>query len=186
MDFDSAAAPAAPAQLVGVPGWLNQADPADAVTALYGEHALSLTRLAHIVLGSRAAAEDVVQEAFLGLYRRWDRLASKDRAVSYLRSSVLNGCRSALRRRRARELDIVHQPSAISAESAVLSMQERSEVARALRQLPARQREVLVLGYYLDLSDSEIAGDLEISATTVRSTRHRALESLARVLKERS
>lgn len=69
-----------------------------AVTALYQEHALGLTRLAHIMLGDRAAAEDVVQDAFFGLYRRWDFLTGPGKAQLYLRSSVLNGCRSALRR----------------------------------------------------------------------------------------
>ena len=70
------------------------------VSALYAEHALGLIRLAHIMLGSRAAAEDVVQEAFLGLFRRWDQLDDPARALGYVRSSVLNGCRSVLRKRR--------------------------------------------------------------------------------------
>src|ERR1700733_4256730 len=70
-------------------------DPGAAVTALYAEHALGLTRLAHVMLGSPAAAEDVVQEAFCGLYRRWPYLSDQAKALGYLRSSVLNGCRSA-------------------------------------------------------------------------------------------
>jgi RNA polymerase sigma factor (sigma-70 family) len=69
------------------------------VTDLYEAHALSLARLALVMLGDAAAAEDVVQDAFLGLYRRWDRLADPAAAQSYLRTSVLNGCRTALRRR---------------------------------------------------------------------------------------
>jgi DNA-directed RNA polymerase specialized sigma24 family protein len=70
----------------------------DGVTALYHAHALGLIRLAHIMLGDRTAAEDVVRDAFCGLYRHWSRLADQAKALPYVRSSVLNGCRSALRR----------------------------------------------------------------------------------------
>ena len=73
---------------------------ADDVTTLYREHALGLIRLAVVMLGDRPAAEDVVQEAFCGLYRRWHTLADPAKALAYARSSVINGCRSVLRRRR--------------------------------------------------------------------------------------
>ena len=69
------------------------------VEALYADHAVSLIRLAYLMLGDRAAAEDAVQDAFCGLYRQWDRLADPGRALGYVRTAVLNGCRSALRRR---------------------------------------------------------------------------------------
>ena len=160
--------------------------PAAAVAALYSEHALSLIRLAHIMLGDRAAAEDVVQDAFCGLYRRWEYLAGKDHALGYVRSSVLNGCRSVLRLRPASELTAAHSPVAVSAEAAVLSAEERREVVRALRRLPGRQRDVLVLRYYLDLPDEMIASDLGMRASSVRSARRRALASLERLLKEQS
>ena len=75
-------------------------EPAEAVTALYQAHALGLIRLAVVMLGDRGAAEDAVQEAFCGLYRRWHGLSDPGKALSYLRSSVINGCRSGLRRRR--------------------------------------------------------------------------------------
>ena len=68
------------------------------MAALYTEHALGLTRLAQVMLGDRAAAEDVVHDAFCGLCRRWDHLTDPWKASAYSRSSVLNGCRSALRR----------------------------------------------------------------------------------------
>ncbi len=163
-----------------------QGQSAAAVTALYSAHALSLIRMAHLMLGDRAAAEDVVQDAFCGLYRRWDYLTNQDRALSYVRSSVLNGCRSVLRRSRPGELTAEHSPVAVSAEAAVLTAEERREVVRALRLLPGRQREVLVLGYYLDLPDQEIASDLGVRASTIRSARRRALASLERLLKEQS
>ena len=64
------------------------------VTALYGAHAVAMIRIALIMLGDRAAAEDVVQDAFFGLYRRWSRLADPANALTYVRSAVLNGCRT--------------------------------------------------------------------------------------------
>jgi RNA polymerase sigma-70 factor (sigma-E family) len=153
-----------------------------AVTALYHQHALSLIRLAHIILGSRAGAEDIVNDAFCGLYRRWEHLNDQGNALGYVRSSVLNGCRTALRRGRLAELARCYLPAAVSAEAAALSGEERREVVRALRRLPERQREVLVLGYYLDLPDEQIAADLGITPSTVRSTRHRALAAMERLL----
>jgi RNA polymerase sigma-70 factor (sigma-E family) len=156
------------------------------VTALYQAHSLGLVRLAHVMMGDRAAAEDVVQEAFGGLYRRWDHVSDKDRALQYVRSAVLNGCRSALRRRRGLDggaLDAEHE---VSAEAAVLSGEERREVMRALRRLPDRQREVLVLRFYLDEPEAEIARAMGISPSTVRSTAHRALTKLGRLLGETS
>jgi RNA polymerase sigma-70 factor (sigma-E family) len=160
--------------------------PAAAVSALYQEHALALIRLAHIILGNRAAAEDVVQDAFCGLYRRWAHIADKDKAVSYVRSSVLNGCRTVMRKNRPGELTDQYQPVTVSAEAAVLSAEERLELVRAMRRLPDRQRDVLVLRYYLDLTDEQIASDLRLSINTVRSTRRRGLLSLQRKLKEGS
>src|SRR5215469_5670161 len=77
----------------------GRADALEGVTALYEAHALGLIRLAVVMLGDRPAAEDVVQEAFFGLYRRWHALSDTGNALGYLRTSVINGCRSALRRR---------------------------------------------------------------------------------------
>jgi RNA polymerase sigma-70 factor (sigma-E family) len=152
-----------------------------AVTALYAEHALGLTRLAHVMLGDRAAAEDVVHDAFAGLYRRWGQLADPAKAQGYLRSAVLNGCRSALRRaRRAPVFEIVeHEPDA---ESVLIAGQARAAMLAALRRLPERQREALVLRYYLDLPDSEIAAVMSVAESTVRSTIHRGLAALERQL----
>jgi RNA polymerase sigma-70 factor (sigma-E family) len=155
-----------------------------AVTALYQCHALGLIRLAHIMLGDRPSAEDVVQEAFCGLYRRWGQLSDAARAPVYLRSSVLNGCRSLLRRRMVRRSRADQEQPVTSAEAEVLSAEERLEVMRALRRLPRRQREALVLRFYLDLSHDEIAETMGINPGTVRSAMHRGLASLGRALKE--
>jgi RNA polymerase sigma-70 factor (sigma-E family) len=160
-----------------------------AVTALYEAHALGMIRLAHIMLGDRQGAEDVVQEAFCGLYRRWSHLADPGSAVHYVRSAVLNHCRSVLRRRvtsQAPRVVTSHPESAHSAEAAVLTREERDEIMRAVRRLPPRQREALVLRFYLDLSAEETATTMGISPSSVRSATHRALESLGRMLQEQS
>jgi RNA polymerase sigma-70 factor (sigma-E family) len=157
------------------------------VTALYQVQAVGLIRLAVVMLGSRPAAEDVVQEAFCGLYRRWEQLSDKENALSYLRSSVLNGCRSELRRRirnERRSARTVPAGDSASAEYAALVGEEHREVLAALRRLPHRQRESLVLRFYLDLSEPEIAASMGISRGTVKSTTSRALATLGRLLQE--
>lgn len=155
------------------------------VTALYHAHAVGLIRLAVIMLGDRHTAEDVVQEAFCGLYRRWDRLADPGNALCYVRSSVLNGCRSVLRRDR-RALGALTEPDAESAEAIALIGEEHRAVLAALRRLPPRQREALVLRYFLDLPEPEIAATMNVTSGTVKSTTSRALAAMGRLLKEDS
>jgi RNA polymerase sigma-70 factor (sigma-E family) len=183
---DLNAAAAAAVSLPGLPAHLALDDAASAVTALYQDTALSLIRLAYVMLGDQQAAEDVVQEAFCNLYRHWGGLADVSKAPQYVRSSVLNGSRSVLRRRAVRNRRVMYELPAPSAEAAVLGGEEHDEVIRAVDRLPRRQREVLVLRFYSDLSDEEIAELAGIRLSTVRSTIHRALESLGRTLKERS
>ena len=89
-----------PGGIVGLPGSLDCPDDAEnAVIDLYRMHVLGLTRLAVVMLGDRPAAEDVVQDAFCGLYTHWRQLSDPAKALPYLRSSVLNGCRNHRRRR---------------------------------------------------------------------------------------
>jgi RNA polymerase sigma-70 factor (sigma-E family) len=159
------------------------------VTALYSDHAVSLIRLAYLMLGDRPAAEDAVQDAFIGLYRHWDRLDDPGRALGYVRTAVLNGCRSTLRQVQGRraaghKLAAAQQPPAASAEAAVLSREEREEVMRAVRRLPERQREALVLRFYLDLPEREIARIMGLRPGSVRSATHRALRALGQSLEE--
>jgi RNA polymerase sigma-70 factor (sigma-E family) len=153
-----------------------------AVTALYTEHAPGLTRLAQVMLGDQAAAEDVVQEAFTGLFRRWAFLDDTAKAPAYLRSAVLNGCRNLARR----SAPLIPAPPAAAdgADVALLAAEERRAVLAALRALPARQREALVLRYFLDLPDAEIARSMDVRPGTVRSAVHRGLAALERVMRE--
>ncbi len=169
------------------PARYRRADAEAAVTALYQVHAVGLIRLAVVMLGDRPAAEDVVQDAFAGLYRRWNHLSGTDRALGYVRASVLNGCRSRLRARVRDERLASAGPATsadASAEQAVLIGEEHAAVLAALRRLPDRQREALVLRYYLDLSEPEIAASMGIGRGTVKSTTSRALAALGRLLKE--
>ncbi|HEY5989548.1 MAG TPA: sigma-70 family RNA polymerase sigma factor [Streptosporangiaceae bacterium] len=157
----------------------------DLVDSLFRAHALTLIRTALLLVGDQNSAEDVVQEAFLGLYRSMPRLRDPQKALPYLRASVLNGCRSLLRARgRARLRRVRHDPPVWSAESAALSREDRRAVLAAAARLPRRQREVLALRYYLDLTDHEIAEVLRVSRGTVSSTASRALATLARDLRE--
>jgi RNA polymerase sigma-70 factor (sigma-E family) len=165
----------------------GQQDARQAVSALYEAHAVGLIRLAIVMLGDRPAAEDVVQEAFCGLYRRWGQLDDPGNAQRYVRSAVLNGCRSALRRlhresRSARPDEWLETSE--SAEALALVNAEHRAVLSALRRLPARQREALVLRFYLDLPEPEIARSMGISPGTVKSTTSRALAALGRLVQE--
>ena len=154
------------------------------LTDLYRVHALRLIRLAYVMLGDRQSAEDVVQDAFAGLYRHWGRLADHAKAVQYLRSSVINGCRTAIRRTRP-VLELVDaDPADVSAETAMLAGEQQRALMQAIRRLPGRQREALVLRFYLGEPDAEIARLMGIRESTVRSTTHRALASLGRLLGE--
>jgi RNA polymerase sigma-70 factor (sigma-E family) len=159
-------------------------DAAAVVTCLYQIHAVGLIRLAMVMLGDRAAAEDTVQDAFCGLYRRYGSLSEPERALQYVRSSVLNGCRSELR---ARQRNVRRFARALPAPPAspeydVLLGEEHTEVLVALRKLPDRQREALVLRYFLDLAEPEIARSMGITPGTVKSTTSRALAALARLV----
>lgn len=165
--------------------WTRPHSSADAVTALYEAHALGLVRLAVVMTGDQGSAEDIVQDAFLGLYRRWDSLTDLPYPLAYLRASVLNGCRTALRRRsRADRAHYLSEVPSESAETRALLSEEQRAVARAIRDLPGRQREALVLRYYLNLSEADTAEAMRVSRGAVKSATSRALATLGRRLKE--
>ena len=155
------------------------------VSALYQAHALALVKLAVLMTGDQPTAEDVVQDAFLGLYRRWQALHDADKALGYLRSSVINGCRS-VHRVRFRRQGITPDPQdhADSAEAEAMLGEAHREVLAALRRLPSRQREAVVLRYYLDMTEAQAAQAMGVSKGTVKSATSRGLAALARMLKE--
>ena len=167
----------------GAGGESNALDAAHVVTALYEGHALALIRLAYIMLGDRHAAEDVVQDAFCGLYRAWPRLSDHANPLGYVRASVVNGCRSVHRRARRVPAPLAELDAA-SAESEAMAGVEQRATAAALLQLPPRQREAIVLRFYAGLPEQEVAQVMGISRGTVKSTTARGLAALGRVLRE--
>ncbi len=155
------------------------------VSALYQAHALALVKLAVLMTGDQPTAEDVVQDAFLGLYRRWPALHDTDRAVGYLRTSVVNGCRSVHRVRFRRQGVAIDPPGdADSAEAEAMLGEAHREVLAALRRLPRRQREAVVLRYYLDMTEEQAAQAMGVARGTVKSATSRGLSALAHMLKE--
>ncbi|MEU9192809.1 RNA polymerase sigma factor [Streptomyces hundungensis] len=178
-------APGRPSAFTGVPE--PDAGP-PTVSELYHAHRLALVRLAVMLVDDRATAEDVVQDAFTALYRRHgERVEEIDNALAYLRTAVVNAARSVLRRRRtARGYTPPHEPDAPSAEERVVLDEEHREVLAALGQLTVRRREVLVLRYWSDLTEAEIATTLGISRGSVKSIASRALDSLEKILEERA
>lgn len=159
--------------------------PQVSVEQLYLEHAHGLCRLAVLLLEDQGAAEDVVQEAFLGLHARPTALRDPDAALAYVRSAVLNGARSRLRRIRVARRHLQQLVPAPSAESAAVLAEDHREVLHALRGLPARQREALVLRYWAGMSEAQIAAAMGVSTGSVKTHTSRAMVALTRDLRSR-
>jgi RNA polymerase sigma-70 factor (sigma-E family) len=154
-----------------------------AVTAIYSEHYRSLVRLAAFLVRDNATAEEVVQDSFVAMHGAWRRLRDTDKALSYLRQSVVNRSRSVLRHRMVVDKNTPKPPPDMpSAEHGAIIQLERSAVVSALRALPERQREALVLRYYGDLSEAQIASVMGISRGAVKSHTARAMAALRVVL----
>ncbi len=169
-------------QLVVGSGRMRPAEEDEAV-ALYAAHRLRLVRLAVLLVDDVQTAEDVVQDAFAAFLVRRSGLHDQQKALAYLRTSVVNGARDKLRRRRtARAYVHPHEsPRDGTAEGALLA-EEHREILAAMKRLAPRQREVLVLRYWSNSSETEIAEALGISRGTVKSTASRALDALAKFM----
>ena len=150
-----------------------------AVRELYEGHYVRLVRLAMLLVGDVGRAEEIVQDAFVDLVARWRTIRDPGAAASYLRRCVANGARSHLRHRAVVNRQPVSQPSEVnSAETDALVQIEHERVLSVLSELPGRQREVLVLRYYGQLSEAEIADTLGISRGAVKTHNSRGLRSL--------
>ncbi|MEV7440776.1 SigE family RNA polymerase sigma factor [Streptomyces sp. NPDC091204] len=157
------------------------------VTELYHAHRLRMVRLAVLLVDDLATAEDVVQDAFTALYRRHgEQIAEVDNALGYLRTAVVNTSRSVLRRRRTVRAWTPPPPADVpSAEDHVVLDEAHREVLAALGRLTPRRRQVLVLRYWADLTEAEIAATLGISRGAVKSNASRGLDALERILEGR-
>jgi RNA polymerase sigma-70 factor (sigma-E family) len=155
--------------------------------SVHQEEYASLVRLAALVLGDAGLAEQVVQDAFVRLYVRWGGRRRIERPGAYLRNSVLNGCRSQLRRKQVSDRHEARRTvlaTPATPESEALARAEHDRVVAALRSVSGRQREALVLRYYLDLPEAEIAAAMGVSAGSVKTHLHRGLAALAELLGE--
>jgi RNA polymerase sigma-70 factor (sigma-E family) len=158
-------------------------DAYQAVTVLYTEHYRSLVRLAALLVRDSATAEEVVQESFIAMHAGWRRLRDSQKALAYLRQSVVNRSRLVLRHRVVVDRHLPKPgPDMPSAEQGAIAALERTAVVAALRALPARQREALVLRYYGDLSEAQIAAAMGISRGAVKSHTARAMSAMRTVL----
>lgn len=168
---------------MGSPPDLRGAGAEEAVEQLYAAHWRQLVRLSVLLVHDQAAAEDVVQDAFVAMHGKWSRLRDPDKALAYLRQAVVNRSRSALRHRVVVER---HARTAtvgdVTVDGPSVGGARRDAVKDALRQLSDRQREVLVLRYYLDWSEAQIADALGISRGAVKAHASRGSAALRDLL----
>jgi RNA polymerase sigma-70 factor (sigma-E family) len=163
-------------------------DADSALEQLYAAHWRRLVRLAVLLLHDQGVAEEVVQDAFVAMHGRWRSLRDPDKALAYLRQAVVNRSRSALRHRGVVERYVARQSGAVpvaeaeAADGSSLTAHRRTAVLDALRALPTRQREVLALRYYLELSEAEISDALGISRGSVKAHASRGSAALRELL----
>jgi RNA polymerase sigma-70 factor (sigma-E family) len=156
-----------------------------AVTELYTLHYRALVRLASFLVRDTPTAEEVVQDSFVAMAGGWQRLRDAEKALAYLRQAVVNRSRSVLRHRTVVDKNLQKAPPDMpSAEHGALVLLERSAVVSALRELPGRQREAIVLRYYADLSEAEIAASMGISRGAVKSHTARGMAALRAALEQ--
>ena len=156
----------------------------EALTNLYTSHYRPLVRLAALLLGGDSGlGEEVVQDAYVRMHGAWHRLRDHEAGTAYLRRTVVNLARSRSRHARVAERHAESVPVDMpSAETTALESLARADVMRALHGLPRRQREALVLRYYADLSEAQIAEAMGISAGAVKSHASRGLAALRSTL----
>jgi RNA polymerase sigma-70 factor (sigma-E family) len=175
---------ACPVALWPAPG-TARLDAGPAVMQLYALHYRALVRLAALLVRDIPTAEDVVHDAFIAMRDGWDRLGDAENALAYLRQAVVNRSRSVLRHQMAAERSLQQAPPDMpSADDDVLVQLERSQVVAALRKLPARQREAIVLRYYADVSEAEIAAAMGISRGAVKSLTARGMAALRAAMEQ--
>ena len=151
--------------------------------AIYRAHATALLRLAVVLTGDRALAEDLVQEAFVR--RQRSGLSAVDSEIAYLRRTVINLSHSHHRHLRVvRRNPSSPAPDAAAADAGIDAREDQRRIVQAVRTLPTRQRDCIVLRYYADLGDAEIADALGITAGSVKTHLHRARAALADLLED--
>jgi RNA polymerase sigma factor (sigma-70 family) len=153
----------------------------DPLRELFDTHYGPMVRLAALLLGSAASAEDVVQDAFVAVDRHLPRIEPAARPA-YLRRAVINRARSVTRRSRALKRQVVVERLVVESEDAAVDDDRRRRVAEALAGLPERQRHCLVLRYYGGMTDREIAEHLNLAAGSVKTHLQRGRQALQHTL----
>jgi RNA polymerase sigma factor (sigma-70 family) len=158
----------------------------EVVPQLFRVYGADLVRLGYCLTGDRGAAEEAVQDAFVSLYRNWDGVRDRSALLPYLRSGVVNRCRS-VHRLRARRVVATEElaPELVTvpgADARVVASEEAQRIAAAVRALPQRQREVVACRFYLDLTERETAELLEVSLGSVKKHGSRAMSRLQDLL----
>ena len=159
----------------------------EGATALFRHHYAPMCRLAYVILGDAGRAEEVVMEAFVHTFGGWRGLRDVERADAYLRRTVVNLCRTQVRRRRVEDRsNAAHLRSGAGAAAGRDLAQDvaNRQVWAAVRALPERQRAAVALRYYADLPEAEIAETLGCSVGTVKSQLSKARAALGRALAE--
>jgi RNA polymerase sigma-70 factor (sigma-E family) len=149
---------------------VEMAEETETFASLYASHYDQLVRLASLLTSSSMVAEDIVQEAFAKLHNRFDRI---DVPQAWLRVAVVNACSNERRR-----LGTARRLAPLLARQTMTTQEAMPELMASLRRLPDRQRAVVVLRFYLDLPEADIAEALGIRPGTVKSSLHRALARL--------
>ena len=150
---------------------------------LYAAHAPGAIRLAYLMTGDRQLAEDLVQDAFIKVAGRFRHLRSRDNFGAYLRATVVNLSRGHFRRKRTEDAYLQAEKGRPSPSQALPDVGLQSEMSRALRLLPHRQRAAVVLRYYEDLSEHQAAELLGCSPDAVKSLTARAMRTLRNELR---
>jgi RNA polymerase sigma-70 factor (sigma-E family) len=156
------------------------------VEGLFRSEYRRLVGLARLLVDDPGQAEEVVQDAFVALYRSWNRLRERDAAPVWLRQAVVNGSRGSLRKRATarKHVKVVEPSLAAGPDEQAVVVGEHAAVAAALRALPDRQRACLALRFYDDLTEAQIATALGISAGSVKTHVHRGIASLTAALED--
>ncbi|MFE2595855.1 SigE family RNA polymerase sigma factor [Streptomyces sp. NPDC001840] len=168
-----------PSQREGADGTMAAGTTVDHLTETYRAHYRSLLGLAALLLDDTASCEDVVQEAFIRVHSARNRVREPEKTLAYLRQTVVNLSRSALRRRiLGLKLLSKPMPDMASAEEGAYEQLERDALIKAMRGLQRRQREVLVLRYFADMTEAQVAETLGISLGSVKAYGSRGIKAL--------
>jgi RNA polymerase sigma-70 factor (sigma-E family) len=147
-------------------------------------HTAALLRTAYLLTGDANAAEELVQDTLVRLYPKWDRVQAAELPLAYVRRSVTNAFVNERRRPSSRDIRFEVVPERVDVRDATAAIADRDELWPLLQALPARQRAALVLRYFHDLSDDQIAAALECRAGTVRSLISRGLATMRQAADE--